>query len=190
MKTNTIFNKAVLLLCSITLLSIMFAGCAQPEPPAPVVESVPEVESVPGDSVVAPFNTANWLDIPENAAKLEFIQVEVFPPPDPWVRGVAPIAHLEANENEKQIILEMLAPVFFAPADAWNDDMTVDFAFGMNEPFLFFSFDDKGLHAKVPGPDSTGYLYYFAPESDPVWGEELMYFRAFIGEMRLVYYGE
>ena len=115
MVTNRTSHKITALIL-ILALGINLAGCAQSAPE--------QAESDGGPGVITPFNVANWLDIADNAARLEYIVVSVYP--DTWDRGVEPIAHLETDPNQMQFITDMLEYVFFAPADEWGDNMTVD----------------------------------------------------------------
>jgi len=129
--------------------------------------------------VIAPFNVAQWLEVEANAMAFEYIDVSLYP--DIWDRGVEPTGSFAASEADKENILYLLAGVSFAPLQA-PAVFAVDFAFAMNEPFVFFGFDGEGLFVREPSARGTGYAEYKALFED--YGE-LSDLREYIGKMRL-----
>ena len=163
--------------CTILLAAVIaLAGCTVKEPVQQ--SSKPDV----GKGVFAPFNVTNWFENTDNAKQFQYIDIAVYP--DTWDRGLEPIAHIEADKDDEQFIRDALADVIFSPAQPW-EEMTVDFSFAMNEPFLFFSFTDEGLHVKEPWEGDSDYLYHSASFED--W-PKLYDVKEYIGEMRLGYY--
>ena len=167
--------KRVLLLSLVLTLALTgFAACGKAEEEPGPTEG--------GPSVIAPFNVPQWLETEANFMAFEYIDVPVYQ--DIWDRDAQPIGSVEATETDKGEILAFLSAVFFTPLQS-PADFTVDFAFAMNEPFVFFGFDEQGLFVKEPG--DTGCFYYKALFAD--YGE-LYDLREYIGEMRLGYFLE
>ena len=131
------------------------------------------------------FNVRVWLAVEANAMAFEYIAVPVYQ--DTWDRGAEEIGSITASEEEKQDILDFLADVNFPPAE--EIAFTVDFELGMNEPFVFFGFDDEGLTVKAPASDGMGYRYYRALYQEDAY-DQLYSLKEYIGEMRLGYYIE
>lgn len=167
---------------ALLLAAALFAGCsATEEDPAGLTTTAEETKAA---KATAPFILKDWLADEDNAMIFEYIDVSVYP--DTWDRGVEATAHLEATEEEKADILAFFQDTVFTPIDP-VEDLTVDFAFAMNEPFLFFCFKgeaaDNTLTIMQP-KDSSGYFYFEASIADY---PELDSLREYIGEMRLGY---
>ena len=162
-------KRVLVLALVLTLALAAFSGCGNKEEEG-------------GPDVVAPFNVRSWLETEANAMAFQYIEVPVYP--NMWDRGEAAIGSAEATETDRESILEILTDVFFTPLQS-SVEFTVDFAFAMNEPFVFFGFDEEGLFVKEPSPEGTGYVYYKALFEDY---EELYELREYIGDMRLGYY--
>lgn len=164
------------------LLAALFAGCGKTdeEPTAPTTAP----EGTDTEKASNPFVLKEWLADDDNAMMFQYIDVSVYP--DTWDRGVEATAHLEATEEEKKDILSFFRDTVFMPIDP-VEDLTVDFAFAMNEPFMFFCFKgevaDNSLYIMQP-KDSSGYYYYEATVAEH---PELDFLREYIGEMRLGY---
>ena len=170
--------KRILLLSLVLAFTLTaFSACGKAE------EKSGSTEGGPG--AATPFNVQSWLEIEANAMAFQYIDVSVYP--NIWDRDAEPIGHIEANELIKKSILDVLEEVFFAPMQS-PADFTVDFAFAMNEPFVFFGFTDAALLVKVPSEDGIGYLYYEAKLDD--YRHQLHYLRGFIEGIRTNYYWE
>jgi len=123
------------------------------------------------------FNTGRWLRDEDHAKQLQYIAV--------YAKDLDGAPYFAADEEARQWILDTLAEVPFAPAsleaihrqvmlDSLRSEygatvdadavrrLGPDFAFAMNEPYLFFTFTEEGtLLAKVP-EDIVGHAYYEA----------------------------
>jgi len=177
--------KRILLFAMALVLALAgFSACGQTRESAE--ETTTAIEGGPG--VIAPFNVPQWLEIEANRMAFEYIGVPVYQ--DIWARDEEPVGYVEATETDKDCILDFLSEVFFASIPApppWPPGFMVDFEFGMNEPFVFFGFDEKGLFVWLPSPEGTNYLHYKALFADY---EALYWLREYIGEMRLGYFLE
>jgi len=115
----------------------------------------------------ATFSVPEWLDNPDHAAAFMYIAVNAGPDNSGAV-----------SESDQEFILGALKDVVFdavqspGPA-AW------DFAFGMNEPFMFFTFIGDSLFVVVPL--DTGYADYAAQVGSY---EGLSELRDYINKMR------
>jgi hypothetical protein len=100
---------------------------------------------------------SSWLENPHHVMQLLFVGVCVYENP----LDKEPITHIEANEDQKNHILDLLMDLVFIPV---NPEQYVRPAiiFGMNTPFMFFSFSDKGLVVKWLPYDSNEYQYNIA----------------------------
>ncbi|MCL2493218.1 MAG: hypothetical protein FWF33_04135 [Clostridiales bacterium] len=115
----------------------------------------------------AAFNTGAWMDDKANAMQFQYIAV------------YDGDAYSAADEADQQWILSALKDVNFDPIGEISD-MRPDFAFAMNEPFLFFGFTESGALI-VKEPKETSYAYYEAKaETYP----QLSTLRARLDEMR------
>jgi hypothetical protein len=134
----------------------------------------------------APFEVSVWLEDADNSARFEYIAVNVFPPPETWGRGVDPTAELEADETQRKEILRFFDGVLFWVTDAPTGEQAFDFAFAMNEPFLFFTFTENELYIKVPYESSPDGYEYFKQSLEEA--TSLSDLKEYIGELRLGYY--
>jgi hypothetical protein len=134
----------------------------------------------------APFEVDAWLEDADNAARFEYIAVNVFPSPETWGRGVEPIAELEADETQREEILRFFDGVLFWVTDAPAGEQAFDLAFALNEPFLFFTFTENELYIQVPYESGPGGYEYFKQslEETPALSD----LKEYIGELRLEYY--
>ena len=94
------------------------------------------------------FSVSNWLSDNDHAQQFQFIAIN------------AASGTTEATADQKDHIIGLLQNVVFDAVQSPNDDEW-DFAFAMNEPYLFFSFRTDSWFVKVP--DNTGYVDYAAP---------------------------
>jgi len=129
--------KGVLVLTVLILTLLALCGCSE-EP-----SDTPEAD----DS----FNVTAWLKDEDNAMMFTYIAV-----------STQPDGYEAVDESEKDFILAKLANVDFDAVQAQDDEW--DFAFCMNEPFMFFTFYEDDLLVKVP--NDTGYDYYAAQLGD------------------------
>jgi len=93
------------------------------------------------------FNVPDWLSDKDHEMQFQFIALNTS-------SGTA-----EATADQKDHILGLLKNVVFDAVQSPNDDAW-DFAFAMNEPYLFFSFRTDSWFVKVP--NNTGYDDYAA----------------------------
>jgi hypothetical protein len=123
------------------------------------------------------FVLNSWLENPHNAMQLLFVSVCSYKNPF----DIEPITYIEANEEQKKYILDLLMDFIFQPV---NPDQFIRPAivFGMNSPFMFFSFSDKGLVAKWLPDGSNDYHYNIALFEDY---PQLWDLSKFTGEMIL-----
>ena len=113
------------------------------------------------------FNVTEWLSDTDNAMQFQFIAINTGS------------GETEADETQKEFILDKLKNVVFDAVQS-PGDVEWDFAFAMNEPYLFFSFlGGDSLFVKVP--DSIGYFDFAAQLTEY---PELSELYDFINEMR------
>lgn len=94
------------------------------------------------------FSVPEWLDDPDHAAMFMYIAV-----------STGPDKSITAGESDQDFILGALEDVVFDAVQS-PGDVDWDFAFGMNEPFMFFTFIEGSLFVKVPL--DTAYADYAA----------------------------
>jgi len=169
---------SIVLLLFAFVLSV-FSGCAKKTDDTSAGNSATasptptDVAAVSPDTGTADtFNVPDWMAVTAHAMQFNYIDVSA--PPD---------GHITASQEQHDKILSELSDVSFDLTDAVTD-MTTDFAFAMNEPFMFFGFTDTGLLVKEPTDDGTGYLYYLALFTDYPQLNDL---KDYIGEMRTNY---
>jgi len=135
-------KRFLVILTSLALALALFSGCGKTD----------EGNLTQGDDS---FNTSYWLRDAAHAAQFQYIAI-----------FTGKEDYFAADAADQQWILDQLEYVFFAPVEtifAAKDD----FAFAMNEPYLFFEFTDDGLlWAKVPPETGRDYLYYQAKLAD------------------------
>jgi len=93
------------------------------------------------------FSVPDWLSDKDHEMQFQFIALNT------------PSGTTEATADQKDHILGLLKNVVFDAVQSPNDDVW-DFAFAMNEPYLFFSFRTDSWFVKAPA--DNGYDDYAA----------------------------
>jgi len=140
-QANTKHARRILaLLITLAMALAAFSGCGKQG-------------AAQGDPDV--FTVGKWMADPANAMQFQYIAIYAGPDADEY---------FAADEDTQRWILATLADAAFISAQA-AADFRPDFAFAMNEPYLFFGFNESMLTAKVPSADGMGYVYYafFSP---------------------------
>lgn len=153
-------TKRILAILAVLALTLaVFSGCGQTK-----------------NKMEAGFNTSAWLGEDAHAVQLQYIAI-----------FTGKEDYFAADEADQQWILDKLKHVFFAPVETIFAAKN-DFAFAMNEPFLYFEFTDDGLlWAKVPPESGRDYVYYEAKLADY---EQLVELQARIEELQAAHGAE
>ena len=148
-------RKVLFLLLALGVLLVSLSGCTGNGNETAVTNS----EEDKNDS----FNVSNWLDNLDNKKTFNYITVREQPGiVDKGIDAIDAIKNFELDGSAKDYVMEKLRDINFDPIEP-DEGITYDFAFGSDgeDPFMFFSFTDDGLVAKVP-LEGGKYQYYKA----------------------------